>query len=76
MKLVLLATAAVFLTSCGGWSKGQENAFKESCAAAAKYDCDCSLKMAKEKYPNASDFNEKGASDMSLAKEISLKCAK
>ncbi len=76
MKLLMFVASVAFLTSCGGWSKGQENAFKESCAAAAIYDCDCSLKIAKEKYPNASDFNEKGATDLELSKEIGEKCSK
>ena len=76
MKIILFTTFIVILSSCGGWSKGQENAFLESCKKAAAYDCDCSLKIVKEKYPNASDFNEKGGKDLELAKAIGDKCSK
>jgi len=76
MKYLLVAAIGLALSSCGGWSKGQENAFLDSCKKAAAYDCDCSLKIVKEKYPNASDFNEKGGKDMELAKAIGDKCSK
>lgn len=76
MKIIMFVASIGLLASCGGWSKGQENGFMDSCAKAAVYDCDCSLKLTKEKYPNASDFNEKGATDMELAKAILEKCGK
>jgi hypothetical protein len=76
MKFILLSIIAITLASCGGWSKGQENAFLESCKKTGQFDCDCSLKIVKEKYPNASDFNEKGGKDMDLAKAIGEKCSK
>ncbi len=76
MKIIMVVVSIGLFASCGGWSKGQENAFMDSCAKAANYDCDCSLKLTKEKYPNASDFNEKGAKDMELAKAILEKCGK
>jgi hypothetical protein len=76
MKSLLFTAIIALITSCGGWSKGQDEAFKESCKAALNYDCDCSLKITKEKYPNASDFNEKGASDLELSKAIEQNCAK
>jgi hypothetical protein len=76
MKTIMFVATIGLLASCGGWSKGEENAFMDSCAKAPGYDCECSLKLTKEKYPNASDFNEKGAKDMDLAKAILEKCSK
>ena len=76
MKYILIIATCAALTSCGGWSKGQENAFLDSCKKAASYDCDCSLKIVKEKYPNASDFNEKGGKDLALSKAMLEKCSK
>jgi hypothetical protein len=76
MKLILIIAACAALTSCGGWSKGQENAFLDSCKKSPSFDCDCSLKLVKEKYPNASDFNEKGGKDLVLAKSLLEKCSK
>jgi hypothetical protein len=76
MKYILFSLLTVTLMSCGGWSKGQENAFLDSCKKSPSFDCDCSLKIVKEKYPNASDFNEKGGKDLELAKKIGEKCSK
>jgi hypothetical protein len=76
MKTFMFIGSIWLLASCGGWSKSQENVFIESCAKAANYDCDCSLKLTKEKYPNASDFNEKGSFDLELSKAILEKCSK
>ncbi len=74
-KITAVAMLMVTVTSCGGWSAGQENAFKEQCEKAGGFDCDCSLKLVKEKYPNSSDFNAKGAADMELAEKL-LECSK
>lgn len=76
MKLILIIATCAALTSCGGWSKGQENVFLDSCKKSPSFDCDCSLKLVKEKYPNASDFNEKGGKDLALAKSLLEKCSK
>jgi hypothetical protein len=76
MKYLMVAAIGLTLASCGGWSKGQENAFLDSCKKSNSYDCDCTLKVVKEKYPNASDFNKKGGKDLELAQTINKKCSK
>lgn len=72
-----IAFTAIILgiTSCGGWSASQENAFNESCEKAGGIDCPCALEAVKKAYPNNSDFVEKGAKDTNLQAEI-LKCSK
>ena len=74
MKYIFILPLALVLSSCGGWSKGGENAFKDSCQQAGSIDCDCAMKLTKKKYPNESDFNEKGGDDAELALEIATKC--
>jgi hypothetical protein len=76
MKYLFIAAMGLALSSCGGWSKGQENAFLDSCKKSPSFNCDCALKLVQEKYPNSSDFNEKGGKDLELAKKIGEKCSK
>jgi hypothetical protein len=61
MRYLFIAAMGLALSSCGGWSKGQENAFLDSCKKSPSFNCDCALKLVQEKYPNSSDFNEKNA---------------
>ncbi len=76
MRYLFIAAMGLALSSCGGWSKGQENAFLDSCKKSPSFNCDCALKLVQEKYPNSSDFNEKGGKDLELAKKIGEKCSK
>ncbi len=74
MRILLFLALTLSITSCSGWSKGGENAYMGSCKQAGGIDCDCAMKLTKKKYPNESDFNEKGGEDMELALEIAEKC--
>ena len=74
MKYIFIFPLSLFIASCTGWSNGGENGFKDSCKQTQNIDCDCALKLTKKKYPNESDFNEKGGEDFALAKEIAKKC--
>ncbi len=76
MRYLFIAAMGLALSSCGGWSKGEENAFLDSCKKSPSFNCDCALKLVQEKYPNSSDFNEKGGKDLELAKKIGEKCSK
>ncbi|MFN5635390.1 MAG: hypothetical protein ACK49D_12000 [Flavobacteriia bacterium] len=76
MKVLIILAVALSITSCGGWSKGGENAYMDSCNQAGQIDCDCAMKLTKKRYPNESDFNKKGGDDMELAAEIVEKCYK
>jgi hypothetical protein len=73
--VILTGSVLLLFSSCAGWTSGQENAFKKQCEENGTMDCDCALERTKKKYPNASDFNAKAASDMDLAKEL-INCAK
>ncbi len=74
MRILLFLALTLSITSCSGWSKGGENAYMGSCKQAGSIDCGCAMKLTKKKYPNESDFNEKGGEDMELALEIAEKC--
>ncbi len=74
MKVLIILAVVLCITSCSGWSKGGENAFMDSCKQTGQIDCDCAMKLTKKRYPNESDFNEKGGDDMELAAEIAEKC--
>ncbi len=74
MRILIVLAVVLSISSCSGWSKGGENAYMGSCKQAGSIDCDCAMKLRKKKYPNESDFNEKGGDDMELALEIAEKC--
>jgi len=74
MKVLFSIFLVISISSCTGWSKGGENAYMDSCKRTGSIDCDCAMKLTKKKYPNESDFNEKGGNDMDLAYEIAEKC--
>ncbi len=74
MKYIYIVILALSVGSCEGWSKGGENAYMGSCKQTGSIDCDCAMELTKKKYPNESDFNEKGGDDMDLAAEIAKKC--
>ena len=74
MKILFSVLIVICISSCSGWSKGGENAYMDSCKQTGSIDCNCAMKLTKKKYPNESDFNEKGGDDMELATEIAEKC--
>lgn len=75
-RALFLAVILAGVSSCGGWSKTQEEEFMTACEESGSFDCKCALETTKKAYPNCSDFNATKGKDDKLSKELIENCMK